>query len=71
VNKQLTTQSMVFEHGIEDIGALKRELGKHQQGMLRSSDMWRLHANTFQPTWLSRKHCGKSVPSSQLSLWVI
>lgn len=23
---------MVFEHGIEDIGALKRELGKHQQG---------------------------------------
>jgi osomolarity two-component system sensor histidine kinase NIK1 len=36
VNKQLTTQSMVFEHGIEDIGALKRELGKHQQGMLYS-----------------------------------
>jgi osomolarity two-component system sensor histidine kinase NIK1 len=36
VNKQLTTQSMVFEHGIEDIGALKRELGKHQQGMLDS-----------------------------------
>jgi hypothetical protein len=27
---------MVFEHGIEDIGALKRELGKHQQGMLYS-----------------------------------
>ncbi|CAN9335985.1 unnamed protein product [Alternaria alternata] len=34
VNKQLTTQSMVFEHGIEDIGALKRELGKHQQANL-------------------------------------
>jgi hypothetical protein len=27
---------MVFEHGIEDIGALKRELGKHQQGRLCS-----------------------------------
>jgi hypothetical protein len=25
---------MVFEHGIEDIGALKRELGKHQQANL-------------------------------------
>jgi len=34
VNKQLTNQNMVFEHGIEDIGALKRELGKHQQANL-------------------------------------
>lgn len=34
VNKQLTNQTMVFEHGIEDIGALKRELGKHQQANL-------------------------------------
>lgn len=31
VNKQLSNQNMAFEHGIEDIGALKRELGKHQQ----------------------------------------
>jgi osomolarity two-component system sensor histidine kinase NIK1 len=34
VNKQLNNQNMVFEHGIEDIGALKRELGKHQQANL-------------------------------------
>lgn len=34
VNKQLSNQNMVFEHGIEDIGALKRELGKHQQANL-------------------------------------
>lgn len=34
VNKQLTNQNIVFEHGIEDIGALKRELGKHQQANL-------------------------------------
>ncbi|KAF2853458.1 two-component histidine kinase-like protein [Plenodomus tracheiphilus IPT5] len=34
VKNQLTTQNMVFEHGIEDIGALKRELGKHQQANL-------------------------------------
>lgn len=31
VNKQLSSQNQAFEHGIEDIGALKRELGKHQQ----------------------------------------
>lgn len=34
VNKQLNNQSAAFEHGIEDIGALKRELGKHQQANL-------------------------------------
>lgn len=34
VNKQLNNQSLAFEHGIEDIGALKRELGKHQQANL-------------------------------------
>lgn len=34
VNKQLNNQTMAFEHGIEDIGALKRELGKHQQANL-------------------------------------
>jgi osomolarity two-component system sensor histidine kinase NIK1 len=34
VNKQLNNQNMAFEHGIEDIGALKRELGKHQQANL-------------------------------------
>jgi osomolarity two-component system sensor histidine kinase NIK1 len=34
VNKQLNHQNMAFEHGIEDIGALKRELGKHQQANL-------------------------------------
>jgi osomolarity two-component system sensor histidine kinase NIK1 len=34
VNKQLNSQNMAFEHGIEDIGALKRELGKHQQANL-------------------------------------
>jgi len=34
VNKQLSNQNMAFEHGIEDIGALKRELGKHQQANL-------------------------------------
>ncbi|KAF2788517.1 two-component histidine kinase [Melanomma pulvis-pyrius CBS 109.77] len=34
VNKQLSNQNTAFEHGIEDIGALKRELGKHQQANL-------------------------------------
>jgi osomolarity two-component system sensor histidine kinase NIK1 len=34
VNRQLNNQSLAFEHGIEDIGALKRELGKHQQANL-------------------------------------
>lgn len=34
VNKQLQSQDKVFQHGIEDIGALKRELGKHQQANL-------------------------------------
>lgn len=34
VNKQLSSQSVAFETGIEDIGALKRELGKHQQANL-------------------------------------
>jgi hypothetical protein len=71
VNKQLTTQSMVFEHGIEDIGALKRELGKHQQGMFFSLSTGKAYANTSQPTWLSRKHCARLVLSLRLSLWVI
>jgi osomolarity two-component system, sensor histidine kinase NIK1 len=31
VNKQLREQEIAFEHGIEDVGQLKRELGKHQQ----------------------------------------
>ncbi|KAF2107639.1 two-component osmosensing histidine kinase [Lophiotrema nucula] len=34
VNKQLSGQKQAFEHGIEDIGALKRELVKHQQANL-------------------------------------
>ncbi|KAF2494038.1 two-component osmosensing histidine kinase [Lophium mytilinum] len=34
VNKQLKNQDIAFGHGIEDIGALKRELGKHQQANL-------------------------------------
>ncbi|KAF2471085.1 uncharacterized protein BDR25DRAFT_30318 [Lindgomyces ingoldianus] len=34
VNKQLRNQDIAFGHGIEDIGALKRELGKHQQANL-------------------------------------
>jgi osomolarity two-component system sensor histidine kinase NIK1 len=34
VNKQLSNQNIAFEHGIEDIGALKRELVKHQQANL-------------------------------------
>ncbi|PSN71660.1 two-component osmosensing histidine kinase [Corynespora cassiicola Philippines] len=34
VNKQLNNQNLAFEHGIEDIGALKRELVKHQQANL-------------------------------------
>ncbi|KAJ4292509.1 histidine kinase osmosensor [Kalmusia sp. IMI 367209] len=34
VNKQLNNQNTAFAHGIEDIGALKRELGKHQQANL-------------------------------------
>lgn len=34
VNKQLSNQNTAFAHGIEDIGALKRELGKHQQANL-------------------------------------
>lgn len=34
VNKQLSNQNMAFEHGIEDIGTLKRELDKHQQANL-------------------------------------
>jgi osomolarity two-component system sensor histidine kinase NIK1 len=34
VQKQVTSQHVAFEHGIEDIGALKRELGKHQQANL-------------------------------------
>ena len=34
VNKQLSSQNTAFEHGIEDIGQLKRELGKHQQANL-------------------------------------
>ncbi|KAF2017586.1 hypothetical protein BU24DRAFT_153645 [Aaosphaeria arxii CBS 175.79] len=34
VNKQLSSQNVAFKHGIEDIGALKRELGKHQQANL-------------------------------------
>jgi osomolarity two-component system sensor histidine kinase NIK1 len=34
VNKQPNNQSLPFEHGIEYIDALKRELGKHQQANL-------------------------------------
>ncbi|KAF2006615.1 hypothetical protein P154DRAFT_517669 [Amniculicola lignicola CBS 123094] len=34
VDKQLSSQNQAFEHGIEDIGALKRELVKHQQANL-------------------------------------
>jgi osomolarity two-component system, sensor histidine kinase NIK1 len=34
VNRQLKNQDIAFGHGIEDIGALKRELGKHQQANL-------------------------------------
>ncbi|KAJ9668359.1 histidine kinase osmosensor [Coniosporium apollinis] len=34
VNRHLRDQDAAFGHGIEDIGALKRELGKHQQANL-------------------------------------
>jgi osomolarity two-component system sensor histidine kinase NIK1 len=34
VNEQIMNQDIAFGHGIEDIGALKRELGKHQQANL-------------------------------------
>jgi hypothetical protein len=61
---------MVFEHGIEDIGALKRELGKHQQGIVEHLPIGNVVADISQPTWLSKKHCGKLAPSLQLSLWV-
>ncbi|KAF2731612.1 two-component osmosensing histidine kinase [Polyplosphaeria fusca] len=34
VTKQLSSNNQAYEHGIEDIGALKRELVKHQQANL-------------------------------------
>ncbi|KAK7178094.1 hsp90-like protein [Paraphaeosphaeria sporulosa] len=34
VNNQFNNQSLSFQHGMEDIVALKRELGKHQQANL-------------------------------------
>jgi osomolarity two-component system sensor histidine kinase NIK1 len=34
ISKQQTVQNNVLDHGIEDIGALKRELAKHQQANL-------------------------------------